>query len=473
MTVGEKIQMYRKQLDLSQEELGQKLLVSRQTISLWEKDQTVPTIDNLIRLREIFGVSVDEILGFENIEQNDEILPNESYRFTFSKQELNEIYRLQRKSIYKRPIIFTMLCILMIVFFIGSSAPDAMIGFAFGMFLIGAVSHIKGIRAYSKAWKNSTERICKSVYEYKVFEKYISVNIYRENEKIRESKCFFTDIEQIQQFGKWLFLQFGGQSFIIRKSDLKENSAFYSYMYKNPSRITEKPMNNKWKVLSVILFVASLLSLFGALGLVAMVSSKNHLFVENMWLFFLLTPIPIASIVLGFVLKLKNYKYKKNIIVGIIMVALLCIYGSFSFIFANVYDHSEESIVRAEQTIGINIPEHKQIHTQDWTKGTQSVSRGYIYYTSDIYFENSAVADFEKQLAKDNKWLSSVSNYLIGITSPMNDYGFYDYVLVYNVDTAEYNTLPNDSGKYRFINILYRLEENQMKIVEYDIDYVK
>ena len=232
-------------------------------------------------------------------------------------------------------------------------------------------------------------------------------------------------------------------------------------------------MNHKWKVLSVILFVASLLSIFGALGLVAMVSSKNRLFVENMWLFFLLTPIPIASIVLGFVLKLKNYKYKKNIIVGIIMVALLCIYGSFSFIFANVYDHSEESIVRAEQTIGINIPEHKQISTQDWTKGTQSVSRGYIYYTSDIYFENSAVADFEKQLAKDNKWLSSVSNDLIGITSPMNDYGFYDYVLIYNVDTTEYNTLPNGSGKYRFINILYRLEENQMKIVEYDIDYVK
>ena len=317
MMFGEKIQMYRKQLKMSQEELAQKLLVSRQTISLWEKDQTVPTIENLIRLREIFGVSVDEILGFENIEQNDENLPNESYRFTFSKQELNEIYRLQRKSIYKRPIIFTVLCILMIVF------------------LIGAVSHIKGIRAYSKAWKNSTERICKSVYEYKVFENYISVNIYRENEKIRESKCFFTDIEQIQQFGKWLFLQFGGQSFIIRKSDLKENSAFYSYMYKNPSRITEKPMNNKWKVLSVILFVASLLSIFGALGLVAMVSSKNRLFVENMWLFFLLTPIPIASIVLGFVLKLKNYKYKKNIIVGIIMVALLCIYGSFSFIFAN------------------------------------------------------------------------------------------------------------------------------------------
>ena len=48
-----------------------------------------PTIDNLIRLREIFGVSVDEILGFENIEKNDENLPNESYQFTFSKEEIS------------------------------------------------------------------------------------------------------------------------------------------------------------------------------------------------------------------------------------------------------------------------------------------------------------------------------------------------------------------------------------------------
>ena len=119
MTVGEKIQMYRKQLEMSQEELGQKLLVSRQTISLWEKDQTVPTIDNLIRLREIFGVSVDDILGFECKEQNNEILPKESYRFHFDKNELDEIYRLQRKSIYKRPIVFTLVCVFLILFFMG------------------------------------------------------------------------------------------------------------------------------------------------------------------------------------------------------------------------------------------------------------------------------------------------------------------------------------------------------------------
>ncbi len=62
MTIGEKIQFNRKKLNLSQEELAKKLFVSRQTISLWEKNETAPTIDNLLRLKEIFGISIDMIL---------------------------------------------------------------------------------------------------------------------------------------------------------------------------------------------------------------------------------------------------------------------------------------------------------------------------------------------------------------------------------------------------------------------------
>lgn len=130
-----------------------------------------------------------------------------------------------------------------------------------------------------------------------------------------------------------MFLQFGGQSFIIRKSDLNENSAFYSFMYKNPSKIIEPSISNKWRTISIILFVASLLSIMGALSLVGAVSNVNGLFVENMWLFYLLTPIPITSIIFGFVLKSKGYKYRKNIIVGFIMTFFLCIYGSFTFMF--------------------------------------------------------------------------------------------------------------------------------------------
>lgn len=333
MTVGEKIHKYRKDLGMSQEELGKRLLVSRQTISLWEKDQTVPTIDNLVRLKEVFAVSVDEILGVENKTQNTAAEPNEAYQFNFTKKELNEIYRLQRNTLYKRPAIFTLVSGLLLLFFIGSSAPAVLIGLALGIFLIGTVSHIKGFRAYSRAWKNSEERICESTYEYQIFEDHIWINIYRKNEKIRGSKCYFTDIEQIQELGNWLFFQFGGQLFIVRKSHLNENSAFYSYMYKNPSKTIENIIPNKWRVISIILFAASLLSVLGGIALVGTVSRANNLFVENMWLFFFFTPIPLASTVFGFVLKAKGYQYKKNIIVGIIMTFCLCIYGSFTFLF--------------------------------------------------------------------------------------------------------------------------------------------
>ena len=62
MTLGENISKLRKMNDLSQEELAEKLLVSRQTVSLWETDQTYPTIENLLLLKEIFGVPIDKML---------------------------------------------------------------------------------------------------------------------------------------------------------------------------------------------------------------------------------------------------------------------------------------------------------------------------------------------------------------------------------------------------------------------------
>ena len=62
MTLGESIRDLRKQNNMSQEQLAEKLGVSRQSVSLWEKDATQPTIDNIITLSDIFGVTVDDLL---------------------------------------------------------------------------------------------------------------------------------------------------------------------------------------------------------------------------------------------------------------------------------------------------------------------------------------------------------------------------------------------------------------------------
>jgi len=473
MTVGEKIQMLRKQLGMSQDELGQKLLVSRQTISLWEKGQTVPTIDNLIKLREIFEVSTDEILGFERDSQGEKVpvpAANEAYQFHYTNEELHQIFRLQRRPLYKKALIFTVLCLLLILSSADSPTPNPMTPFLLGVLCVGAVFHIKSIRAYHQMWKNTAPRIGECTYGYELFDTYILVTIYRNGEAVHWSKCHYSDIAQIQPLGKWLFLQFGGQTFILRRDDLKENSALFSYMYKNPAKTTEIAPPARWKIAADILFWASLLSIYGALTAVAKLSDANHLFTENMWVFFLMAPIPIASLVLGLSLKKRGFRHKKNIIAGIIVTALLCIYGSFSFIF--VYDHSDEPILRAEQVIGIDLPTHEQVRTHHGNGETQTSSGDRIYTTSEVFISDAEAELFEKQLATDSRWLSSVPNDLIGITSA---YGRlpYDYTLIYNIDTSQCNTLPADSGTFRFINIFYLTEINQMKIVEYDIDYTK
>ena len=60
--LGEKIRKLRKGRKISQEELAEKLGVSRQSVSLWENGQTQPTIENIIAIAEVFGVATDDIL---------------------------------------------------------------------------------------------------------------------------------------------------------------------------------------------------------------------------------------------------------------------------------------------------------------------------------------------------------------------------------------------------------------------------
>lgn len=65
MTLGQRIQEQRKKLNLSQEALGEAMGVSRQAISKWEGDLTIPEIDKLIGLSKLFGVSLNQLLGVE------------------------------------------------------------------------------------------------------------------------------------------------------------------------------------------------------------------------------------------------------------------------------------------------------------------------------------------------------------------------------------------------------------------------
>lgn len=66
MTIGEKIAALRISADISQEQLAEKISVSRQSVSKWEMDQALPQIDKVLQLCELFGISTDELLCEKN-----------------------------------------------------------------------------------------------------------------------------------------------------------------------------------------------------------------------------------------------------------------------------------------------------------------------------------------------------------------------------------------------------------------------
>ena len=62
MNLGAQIKKYRAEFSLSQDELAEKLFVTRQSISNWENDKTYPDIKSLVLMSEVFSVSLDQLV---------------------------------------------------------------------------------------------------------------------------------------------------------------------------------------------------------------------------------------------------------------------------------------------------------------------------------------------------------------------------------------------------------------------------
>lgn len=90
MTIGQRIALKRKELGLSQEGLGDRLGVSRQSIYKWESDAALPEIDKLIALSKLFGVSVGWLLGVEEDAPSENAAPETSGELTESQLKMVE-----------------------------------------------------------------------------------------------------------------------------------------------------------------------------------------------------------------------------------------------------------------------------------------------------------------------------------------------------------------------------------------------
>lgn len=114
MILADKITDLRKKNGWSQEDLAEKMGVSRQSISKWESAQSVPDMGRIVRLSEVFSVSTDYLLKDELETERNEVIPVEDSDtpfLTISMEEASEFLQIKEKNA-ARVALGVMLCVL-------------------------------------------------------------------------------------------------------------------------------------------------------------------------------------------------------------------------------------------------------------------------------------------------------------------------------------------------------------------------
>ena len=81
MEVGNQIKKYRQSIKLTQEELAEKIYVTRQTVSNWENGKNYPDLNSLIMLCDLFNISLDILVKGDVIEMKKQVVQDDVRKF--------------------------------------------------------------------------------------------------------------------------------------------------------------------------------------------------------------------------------------------------------------------------------------------------------------------------------------------------------------------------------------------------------
>ena len=487
MSLGERLQQLRKEKQMSQEELGNLLLVSRQTVSLWENNQTVPTVDNLIRLREIFGISIDSILtgeepaATEAAPETDETVqteqeagyyytpPFEGHFFSLQRKDLKYIYKLFNAQPLRKLIVwvFILFFSIFVTFTDSSEEQNSFFGFwlAFIFFSVMLVKYIQSLLATKKEIGNITSRS----YAYEMYQNYMIIRVFNNQDEIKNYKVYPNEFNRCWETPYCYFLERNDKTiFTVKKEHLNEHSAISSFCQRLKTGKTDfsSVKVNTLKTASHILFIGCFISLFTAISLVGIASDTMPVdiqqTVKHLSIFHYFLPIPIASIVVGILLNVNKIRNRKNIVCGIMIGIMMLVYGFFPAIYGNI-DTSLDSI---EAQTGFDFPEYIGMNQRVTTN-----LAGDSYALITLHFADSVADGLEESMIKDERWLTEGRSELSDIIINHADDYPTDFYMLYNIKTNEFGKLPDSSGEYEFIYIAYDTEMNTAYIYEYTADY--
>lgn len=440
MTLGNKIYHYRKLTNLSQEELANKLDVTRQSVSLWENDLVLPSIENLKALSNIFNVSIDELL--ENKQETNSKNENTPLFVTHIRYN-NEIYKNLYSNSTRKFVTIGIVCIIAcIIMFIGiflSSLSKSCLIIPLFFILITSTTLIKlkvNINKKINGYYSSKPNL---VSLHKFYKDHIVIESKSDFHEGTTTKKY-SEILNKYQDDKYIYLLFNDLSTVIDKSTYDGNiEDILNILGIHKKEVKEKKST---KTISLILFILSFVSiLFFVLILEIVIESQPipefpSIMPSFMWIAFIVMLIPLASLIFGIILTAKKRKYKKNIISGAIMSTILCIYGCFSFLYKSPVVNDYTYLQTLSEQVNIDIPDG----------GYLLISYDETHYNSlAMYKINDEDANqFVEQLNNNTNFKNDVSFIPSGIIDyptllSISSTKDYDYFAIYNTSTNKYN----------------------------------
>lgn len=185
-----------------------------------------------------------------------------------------------------------------------------------------------------------------------------------------------------------------------------------------------------------------------------------------MWIMWLMTPIGIGSIILGFKLKKRGCSYKGNVIVGVISIAFLILIGSYSFTSGSLYD--DEALLIITNHSGVEFPENTKAAQTDYVDFKVCVAT--IAPSDQMQFETYLRNSNESTNTLDpvvkNLMPDMVKHYLGENGSP------YELFIFRNLTTGEYNTTPTQFQETPCVFLAYDCDTGRILAVsDYIVDF--
>lgn len=261
-------------------------------------------------------------------------------------------------------------------------------------------------------------------------------------------------------------------SFIRNKFSNLENNLGDTSSYKGIKKSKNTKLIN---TLMIILFIATLCCLWGAMWSVSLINEINPQhgfnFTKNTWVFWCWLPIPISSIILGFIYNGKGLKCTKNIVAGFIIGFLLLVYGAFSLFPTFSEDYSK--INDYKQYIDASIPSNGELEIQNWETYFDDDKTEYAIINA--YYDKEDVSILENSIEESNNWILSTKlkselKILLPTQFRSSDNVYYS---IYNKTTNEYNTIPNESREYEIYSMYYDKSLKQLSIHKYKYNFNK